>query len=283
MAEEGTTVGTESTEGQLAEGTATQTTQTGTEGAEGQPKDGESGTTESGTQQTQTEETFFDPQDLEGKPELQAAYKSMQRTFSKKMENIKGDRQKIEAYNAFMSDPVSQLQAMSKQYGYKLSKADAQTIVNQDEQKFDPQSWEDVFSVAEKRAYDKVLKDLRPMLGEVQQMKKTNLEGYLDNNVPDWRQYEDEMMDTLREHPTLVKDPIKLYKLSLPPEVLESRATQKALKKLQEKAESSQIGGKSTTTKKAPTGYPDKAMSFDDAVKFAQQKMAEEGIRPPGA
>ena len=35
MAEEGTTTGTESTEGQPAEGTATQTTQTGTEGAEG--------------------------------------------------------------------------------------------------------------------------------------------------------------------------------------------------------------------------------------------------------
>lgn len=90
------------------------------------------------------------------------------------------------------------------------------------------------------------------------------------------------MMDNLRRHPTLVNDPIQLYRLSVPTEVLESRAMQKALKRMEDKVKGTQVSGGSTTTRKAPAGVPDKAVSFDEAVKYAEQKLAEEGIQKPG-
>ena len=58
---------------------------------------------------TPDEPTFFDPNSIP--EELKPAYKQMQAAFTKKMQGISGDKQKIEAYNAFMSDPIGQMQS----------------------------------------------------------------------------------------------------------------------------------------------------------------------------
>jgi len=111
-------------------------------------------------------------------------------------------------------------------------------------------------------------------------MKKQTIEHQLSDIDPTWQQYEDKMMDNLNSHPTLARDPATLYRLSVPQEVLESRAVQKALKKMEGKAQSSKASSGSTTSRKPQQGIPDKAMSFQEAVEAAKAKLAEEGIRP---
>lgn len=279
MAEEGTT-GTQTTEGQAASGPET-TTAAAPEGDKGQPTgDTAKGTTAKGTPEP-SEDTFFDPASIKGKPELEAAYKNMQRAFSKKMEAIKADRKKIDAYDSFTRDPITNMQNMANRYGFQLTRAEAAKAIQDNQQPSqNPQTWDDVYKTAEQRAYDRVLQTLSPVINEVQSLRKSNLEKMLDDSCPDWREYEDEMTSTLRQHPTLVSDPVKLYTLSVPPEVLESRATQKALKKLESKVKGTSAGA-STTKNKTLGDVPDKKLSFNEAVEFAKNKLREQGITAP--
>ena len=271
---------TEGAEGQSDAGTAG-TTGSETEGkAEGQSgvATATEGKTQKGTQQT-SEETFFNPQDLEGKPELQTAYKDMQRAFGKKMEGIKASQKKIDAFDAFYQDPLTQIQQMASQMGYQLTRGEAAKVAKEGEATQEPQTWDEVYKTAEDRAYNRIKEELGPMFKEVKELKESNLEKFMDDNFTDWRTYEDKMMANLKSHPSLVSDPGALYRMSVPPEVLESRATQTALKKLQSKAEGSKTSGGSTTKAK-PMDEPDKPLSFQEAVEFAKKKLASEGIAP---
>ena len=238
---------------------------------------------------TDSEPAFFDPKELD--PSLLPAYKQMQRAFTKKMEDIKQSRTKIEAYDLFSKDPVGQMQRMAAQMGYKLSRAEIQdaqgqtgsSVVPQD---WNPQSWGEVFGKMGEMLMpsirQQVLGELNPYLNRVQELTKTNLEKMLDENAPDWRQYEDEMKGNLQKHPSLVNDPVTLYKISVPSEVQESAAMQKAIKKLEAKTKGSQVGGSSTTTKH-PGPSSDDVHSFNDAVRIAKAQLAERGLKLPGS
>src|SRR5688572_9913001 len=57
------------------------------------------------------EDSFFDPKSIEGKPELQAAYKQMQSAWTKKMQSVSSNKHKLEAYDRFEKDPVGTLRA----------------------------------------------------------------------------------------------------------------------------------------------------------------------------
>ena len=284
MAEELTT-GTESAEGQSDAGTPEGTTDTESGGtAEGQSGGTETqGTTGDGTQES-SEETFFDPRSIEDKPELMAAYKSMQRSYGGKMEGVKAGQQKIDAYDAFYNDPLPQIQQMASQMGYQLTRGEAAQVAAEGQQQpsqqddWEPKTWDEVLSKAEDRAYDRLRNEFGPVLQQVGQLRETNMERMLDDSCPDWRQHEDAMMGNLKAHPTLVNNPEMLYRMSVPSEMLESRATQAALKKLQTKVKGSTTGA--STTKVAPGGMPDKPVTFDEAVKFAKNKLASEGITP---
>ena len=116
-----------------------------------------------------------------------------------------------------------------------------------------------------------------PMLQEVQAMKKQGIEQQLNEIDPTWRQYEDKMMASLKTHPTLSNDAALLYKMSVPSEVAESRATQKALSKLEGKAQAAQASGGSSTTKQPKKELSENA-SFDESVKFAKEQLADQGI-----
>jgi len=245
-----------------------------------QPSEGQSAaadptTTPQGSEGDATE-TFFDPASIQDKPELMAAYKQMQRDYGSKMEDIKAQREKIAAYDAFSTDPLTTLQAYAKQLGYTLNRGEPTATPNGETPAgADPQTWDDVYRIAEER----VLKKLEPVLGRVGEVYKSNTERMLDEAAPDWRMYEDKMTENLQKHPTLANDPVTLYRLSVPPDVLESRATQAALAKLQTKAESSRTSGVSTTTKTG-SGAPTKPLSFDEAVAFAKRELADKGIMP---
>lgn len=277
MADEETSL---ATTGQSAGTAADATTPAGTGGENGQSPATAQTTTTPGTAAASGEDTFFDPTTLDAN--LVPAYKQMQRAFSKKMEEVKAGRQKIEAYDAFSRDPLGQIQAMASRLGYKLSRADAAAVADAaaGSGPWEPQTWDEVMTKAEERSYKRVMAEIAPALAEVQTVKRASIERMLDESCPDWRQYEDEMTALLNEHPTLAREPAKLYRLALPPEVLETRATQAALKKLQGKVDASKVGGTSTT-KTPAASVPDKAMSFNEAVQYAKARLAEQGMRAP--
>lgn len=278
-AEAGTTAGTATAEGQAAKAPeATGTTTTAPKSGEGKPGKVAEGKSKETAPQESTEDTFFDPKTLA--PDLMPAYKNMQKAFSKKMEAISKDRSKIDAYDAFSRDPVGEIQKMASRLGYKLSRADI-AEAQQQTQNWEPQTWNEVIDKIKSVTTQQVLNDLSPILSQVQEMRKSNIEKLLDDNCPDWRQYEDDMKANIQAHPSLVNDPVKLYRLSVPPEILESRAVQAALKKLEKKVQGANVSGVSTTTKHQSEGFG-KVSTFQDAVEAAKRKLAEQGLHPPG-
>ena len=238
----------------------------------GQPA-GQQTTTQQGTD---ADDAFFDPKDLD--PSLMPAYKNMQKAFSKKMETIKASRQKIEAYDELSSNPAQYIQRMAEQMGFQLTPKQAAAAA-QAAKDWQPQTWEDVLQKATETAEQRLMEKFQPLIHEVTSMKKNSIEKLLDDSCPDWRQHEDDMMANLKKHPSLVNDPAALYRMSVPPDVLESRATQNALKKLQAKATASQVSGTSTTTKQQ-SQIPSGPMTFSQAVEAAKKKLAADGIRP---
>lgn len=263
----------------------------GTVSVEGQPGQGKTaGKTvapAAGTQAGTEEPTFIDPKNLP--PELQAHYKEMQKAFSKKMEALSKDRAKIEAYDAFSHDPVGNLQRMAAQMGYRLTRAEAAAMAAEgqggaDPNNWEPKTWGEVIQKISQAARAGLLQELSPLIGQVTEMRKSSIEKMLDDSCPDWRTYEDEMKANIQAHPSLVNDPVKLYRISVPPEVLESRATQAALKKLEQKVKGGGTGGPSTTTRHQAATFGEKPLSFHEAVAAAKARLAEQGITaPPGA
>jgi hypothetical protein len=219
-------------------------------------------------------ESFFDPASIQDKPELLTAYKQMQGQFTKAMQGMSSNRQKLDAYDAFMRDPVGTIRQLSTQYGLNIVERGQE--VSQEPQEF--KTWDDV----KKHFFDEFKKEmLNPVVNEVRSLKKQSVEMQLDSKFPDWRTYEGPMMDTLRKHPTLVNDPDTLYRMSVPAEVLEARATKAAMQKLKGTTDNAVVSGGTTVrqTSQAPSG----PMTFDQAVEFARKKIAGNGLtRPAG-
>jgi hypothetical protein len=263
---------------------------------EGQPESGPETTTVTGTEgttatgtieRTPENEGVFDPGEFKRltdslPPELQhqarALQKGLQGAYTKKFQEVAENRKKIEAYDAFSKDPATALQQMAQQMGYTLSRRDAQQMADNQSQNWEPQTWDEVMTKAEERATAKMMQQFAPLLGELQNIKRTSIESQLSEIDPSWQAYEEKMMGNLKQHPTLAADPAMLYRLSVPPEILESRATQKALARMQAKTESGKVSGPSTTNKTNDGLIPDKSMSFSEAVAAAKKKLAQDGL-----
>lgn len=216
------------------------------------------------------EESFFDPRSIDGKPELQSAYKQMQGEFTKRMQKFRERDGDLQLVDRFRSNPHDVMQQMAQQYGYQIVQR------GQDQKEdWNPQSWDDVMA----KAKQEVLKEMKPVFDEVKSLKKQTIEQQLDSKFADWRTYEDAMMEKLRSHPSLVNDPDALYRLAVPANVWEARATKAAMEKLKGATDHAQISGgathKQTTT--APTGK----LTFDQAVHAAKAALAGKGLRAP--
>lgn len=216
-------------------------------------------------------ESFFDYESIRGTPN-EAAYKEMQRAFSKKTEALKVSADKISQYDQFMQDPITQMQALARQYGYQMVQGQPETS---DGKPKSYENWDQVMEDAERRVMEK----MQPMFGELKNMKMQNVEQSLDNSHPDWRIYEDAMTATLKEHPTLVGNPDLLYRMSVPETVMEARANKAALAKIQGTTASATVQGHSTTTQQ-PSKKPGK-LSFNEAVEYAKQEVKRRGLSPP--
>lgn len=233
------------------------------------------------------EEVFFDPKDLA--PELQAGWKQLQKAFTQKTQAIAANRKKIDQYDAFVRDPVGSMQQMAARLGYTLTPAQAAAAVAAQQAKpetpWQPQSWDEVIAKsreeAVKEAETRILERMKPVFTELESLKRTSIEQQLDDAWPEWRQHEDAMIDTLQKHPTLANDPATLARVSVPQSVLESKAMQAAMRKLETRAKTAAVGSGSSANKAATNPKSQAVMSFDEAVAYAKNQLRERGLRPP--
>lgn len=228
---------------------------------------------------TQAEDSFFDPAQLP--PELKSVYKQMQSAYTRKTQTLAQQRQKVEAYDAFMRDPVGSLQQVASQYGMQITRAQAAEAIQsqqggvQQSDQWEPKTWDDVFVRAEERAMEKVMQKLAPVLGNVHKLQANNIEAQLNSIDPNWKIYEDDMRATLTQHPSLVGDVEKLYRLSVPEEVYSTRAVQAALKRIQSTTNQASMASRSSTSRTVATDkVPD---SFSEAVELARKQLASQG------
>jgi len=261
------------TEGQVAATDPAGTTDATPGGAEGQSVSPDQ-TTGDGPD-TGAGESFFDPKSIEHSPELMQAYKQMQGKFTQGQQSIRESQQKIETYDAAMRDPVGTARQLAQQYGMTLVEGQPQTT-----EEFSPKSWDDVVSHIRTQVQAEMAQQYEPLVGEVKNLKQQNIEQYLDNKYTDWRTYESEMIGTLQKHPSMAHDPDALYRMSLPTDVLEARATERALARLKGGADSGAIPGASKATQ-VTSQKPSGALSFDDAVKYAKDQLRAQGLHAP--
>lgn len=240
-------------------------------------------------------EVVFDPDEFKQKladlpddvkSQVNALHKQLLSDYTKKTQSVADIRKAAEAYQAFQQDPHKAIKQVAKQLGYELH-APGQQSNNNDtgngwnpDSGDDPQTWKDVIGYITKSIESRFDEKLNPFLNEIQSVKKHSIENQLSEIDPSWQTYESQMKANLQEHPSLAKDPALLYRISVPAEVLESRATQRALKRMEAKAKSGELSGASTTTRKPRANEPEKALSFADAVNYARKKLAEEGLNP---
>lgn len=274
MADEVQSPGT-GTEGQVSGVVETATPSPATGSAEpGQTQT--TGSAPTGTPATE-EPSFFDFNLLspEQQEALRPAYKQMQGAFTRKTQEIAAHRQKISEYDQFMADPVGNMQRMAAQMGYSLTRAQAAEALNQQQtqQEWQPNTWEEVLSRAKDEARREIMEELKPVLGNVQSMRAESIEKQLDSIDSNWRLYEDQMRENLQLAPNLVNDPAKLYKFSVPDEVLEARATQKALARFETKTKAAAVGGKTETSRGIPAD--EKITDFASAAAAAKRKLSE--------
>jgi hypothetical protein len=226
-------------------------------------------------------DTFYDPAALPD--ELKTIYKQMQSAYTKKTQAIAQDRQLLDAAKQFVANPIQHMQRIAAEHGYVLTPAQAQAALNvqaqQQPEAWEPKSWDEVLSRAEERTREKVMAEvmqkMAPFLQNVQQIQAKTIEAKLDAIDTNWRMYEDDMRQTLQQHPSLVSDVEKLYRLSVPEEVYSSRAVQTALAKLQSKATQATVGSRSSTSRTIPA--PKVPKSFAEAVEIAKQQLAQQG------
>lgn len=249
---------------------------TGTPAAAAPGPDGHAATPGGGTSATPApaEETFFDPKTVPD--ELKPAYNQMRNAFTKKMQGLSQSKEKVTAYDAFLADPVTSMQRFAQQYGYKLSRAEATAAVDaqgaESMEDWQPKSWNEVMQRMEQTVMDKVRQQLDPVFKGVQKVTAHNIEQQLSQIDENWQLYEDDMKSNIAAHPTLVNDVAKLYRMSVPEDVLTSRAVQTALKKLEDKAKGAQVHGSQPSPRSAPATKA--AKNFQEAVEIAKAQVA---------
>jgi len=235
-------------------------------------------TTESvGSDTTGQQETSFarnfDPNSISD-PNLLQAYKQMQKDYNQGKEFIKQHRQKIDAYDRFTSNPQSVLQQYAQQLGYQLAPV-GQPLAAQsaEQQQWEPQTWEEVRDNIKQDALLAAKQEFQPMVQELQNLKKQNIETYLDGNCPNWRNYEEEMKANLQRHPTLSSDPMQLYKISVPPNVFIAQGAKRTIDKINANIDGSVQSGTSTTARATSAAPNEKINSISDAFAYAKNQV----------
>lgn len=249
------------------------------------------------TQSTEPSESFTDfnnvPEEL--RPYIEKKYKELQADYTRKTQKLskaqKEHMQKVQAYDQFMQNPLDNLMRMATQYGMTLTPAQQaamqhqaqsqkQPVVNEN---WTPNTWEEVFNKSNEYLQPQLKQVIQEAISPYQQeiaalkqelgiQKAGRIEKQFDSIDPNWRQYEDDMRELLHAHPSLAADPAKLYRLAVPDDVYQSRATQEALKALEAKTQAAKL---ETSGRSKPSGPAQKQgpMSFQDAFELAKKQL----------
>jgi hypothetical protein len=284
MAEEGTA---KVDAGQSDIGSDSRTTATESKAAAGQP-DASAGKT---TPNESDDELKYDPieyervtanLDPEVKKQVDALKKNLTSDYTKKTMSIKSQKDKLAMVDAYQRNPVGFTKELARRMGLQVVAQNERNQTQDDFENWEPQTWKEVVQKISGEIQRNFQGRHDPLQDEVIALKKTNIENFLDKSAPDWREYEDQMIENIKAHPTLVNDPVKLYRLSVPEEVLDTKAYKRAIETMQDKVNSAQVGGASKTNKESQNDGFDKPMSFDEAVNAAKRSLEKRGIRPPG-
>jgi hypothetical protein len=227
--------------------------------------------------ETSPEETFFDPKDLEKNPELKVPYGNMQRAFTKKMMALSEAQKSVDAYKAFeaqfQADPKGTIEKLAKSQGLHLVSPETQPSGPKPfGEGWEPANWNEVADGFKGMVKDMIGQAVGPINKGLGAIETQTFESTLDGIMPEWREYEQDVADTLTMAPGLMKDPEKLLRASLPQKVIEGRAYQAALKRMRDQQKSSTVGGSSTTTAR-PETEPDRPLTFEESVEAAKKEL----------
>ncbi len=280
------------------QGTVTEETQVAPEAEE---TTGSEETQTQGNEDAQKEESFFDPNDLP--EELQGQWKRMQGSFTKKMQKLSGDLDKVDAYNRFQSDPEFAKQTLTQaanQMGLTLAQAQAQPATGQVEMSQVPQelvervrsrlspemqwmaeqqaaaAWE-VVQMTNKPREDREAQE-RQQTAESQFNQASN---ELDGKFPEWRSHEDEMsewLDFIRSgdmnHPKFGSKLENMFRAATGNSSAVAEAAKRINQAGQNRSATSSVSGRSTSPNVADRVV--KAKSNDEAMQIAVDSAMQE-------
>jgi hypothetical protein len=242
---------------------------------------------EEGTALPTEEPSFIDWQTS---PELTEEYNRMRAAWTKKMQaagELPQDvRNKIAAYDAFSQNPQQALQNLARQYGFDLGPATGQGAAPGESgetpwEQYEPSSWKEfrdrIVAEAKREVEAEVYNRFEPAMRNVHQLQTAYVERQLDEADPSWREYESDIIANLERYPGLEREVDKLLRISLPGEMIESRAMQAALKKIETRTAASGVAAQGTQRKAAPVLKPGK--TFQDAIENARRDLASRGGR----
>lgn len=220
--------------------------------------------------QTQTEESFWNGNPNELPAEVQPIYKNLQSDYTRKSQEIAAHRAKIEAFDRFEQNPVAELMRLAQVYGLNIQHPGQQG--QQEQTEWNPQTWDDVYKKFETSVLERVGQQFKPVVENVQVQTQERILQELNKIDPNWKNYESQMMDNLKKHPSLVSDIGTLYRISVPVEVLKGQATKQVINQMNNKAKQALTTPSSTTN----TSVADTQVnSFDDAVRAAKQMLSK--------
>lgn len=163
-----------------------------------------SGTEQPATDSVTVEDSFmgkdFDPKTLEGKPELEKAYKQMQSNWTKKNQDFSGKQDRYDKLEAWEKDlnsnPYFQQWAQDMERMVKMQQAGQKDISNMTEQeRFD-------FAV-DKKLSDYIEQKIDPRVKTLEQERATaRVDTFLSQN-PEAKEYAVKISGIMKQHPTL--------------------------------------------------------------------------------
>lgn len=149
-------------------------------------------------------EQFFDPNKVP--PELKGAFKAMQASFTRRMQDISSQKEKIALFDKIQTDPENAIRLLADRVGLKVSK-EGEVTDSGKESKEDTDTTKYIRRLI-KEELGPALEDFKR---EAQSIKAKENIDFLNENHPDWYLYEDLMVEQLQKHPSLKGDPTALY------------------------------------------------------------------------
>lgn len=201
---------------------------------------------------------FFDPNQVPA--ELKESFKRMQGAFTRAMQGLSTEREKVKLYDQLMSGDTEQaIKMLAAKAGLRVSR-DGEVTSTGDKEDDSPTT---------RYLRDVIKKEVAPLFEEIKatqnKIAAESLISQLRSNFPDWYVYENEMATLLEQHPTLRRDPAKLYRLAKA-EAEEVETSERAGSK------SEQVITKPSTSRSSVV-VPKKAATIEEAFESAKKQL----------